>query len=89
MPTCDRVLLPNNTELIASSKLCKDQFFRIGYLAYGLQFRIESHEEMTEKWINEDKLFIKKALGAKGQEILREGNKEFWKKNLKKENVYK
>ena len=59
----DRILLPENAELIASSKRCKEQFFKIGELAYGLQFHIEINKEMTERWINEDKLFISKGLG--------------------------
>ena len=66
----DRILLPKNAVLIASSKRCKEQFFKIGDLAYGLQFHIESSKEMTERWINEDKLFISKGLGPKGQAIL-------------------
>ena len=51
----DRILLPKNAELIASSKNCKEQFFKIGDLAYGLQFHVESSKEMTEKWINENR----------------------------------
>ena len=80
----DRILLPKNTELIASSKRCKEQFFKIGDLAYGLQFHIESSKEMTESWINEDKLFINKGLGAKGQEILRNEEKQFGEKTILK-----
>ena len=80
----DRILLPRNAELIASSKLCKEQFFKIGDSAYGLQFHIESNREMTERWINEDKLFINKGLGPKGQEILREEDKKFGEKTVLK-----
>ena len=80
----DRILLPKNAKLIASSKRCKEQFFKIGNLAYGLQFHIESTKEMTERWINDDKLFIKKALGLKGQEILREQDKNFLGKTFLK-----
>jgi len=54
----DRILLPKNAVLIASSARCKEQFFKIDDFAYGLQFHIESSKEMTERWINEDKLFI-------------------------------
>ena len=80
----DRILLPKNAELIASSKRCKEQFFKIGDLAYGLQFHIESNKEMTERWINEDKLFINKGLGPKGQAILREENEKFEGKTILK-----
>ena len=80
----DRILLPKNTELIASSKRCKEQFFKIGNLAYGLQFHIESSKEMSKSWINEDKLFIHKGLGPKGQAILREEVRQFEEKTILK-----
>ena len=78
----DRILLPEKAELIASSKRCKEQFFKIGDSAYGLQFHIESSKEMTERWINEDQLFISKALGLKGQTILREEDKQYGEKTI-------
>ena len=78
----DRILLPQKAELIASSKHCKEQFFKIGDFAYGLQFHIESSKEMTERWINEDKLFISKGLGPNGQAILREEDKQFGEKTI-------
>ena len=80
----DRILLPKDAKLIASSKRCKEQFFKIGDLAYGLQFHIELNKEMTERWINEDKLFISKGLGPKGQAILREEDKQFREKTFLK-----
>ena len=80
----DRILLPKNAELIASSRRCKEQFFKIGNFAYGLQFHIESTKEMTERWINEDKLFITKGLGPKGQSILMEEDKQFREKTISK-----
>ena len=80
----DRILLPKNSELIASSKRCEEQFFKIGDSAYGLQFHIESDREMTERWINEDKIFINKGLGPNGQEILREEDKQFREKTIVK-----
>ena len=39
---------------------------------------------MTERWINEDKLFINKGLGPKGQAILREENEKFQGKTILK-----
>ena len=83
----DRILLPKKAELIASSKRCKEQFFKIGDSAYGLQFHIESSKEMTETWINGDKLFIKKGLGPKGQEILREQDQQFGEKTMKNRKI--
>ena len=73
----DRILLPNKAVLIASSARCKEQFFRIGYHAYGLQFHIETTGAMINNWIKEDKEFVFKGLGSNGQEILREENKKF------------
>ena len=63
---------------------CKEQFFKIGDSAYGLQFHIESSKEMTESWINEDKLFINEGLGPKGQAILREEDEKFGENTILK-----
>jgi len=43
--------------------------FKIGSLAYGLQFHIEIQDEMVNRWIEEDKTFISSALGKDGQSI--------------------
>jgi len=84
----DRILLPKNAELLASSLRCKEQFFKIGDLAYGLQFHVELSKYMTERWIDEDKLFIKKGLGPKGQSILREEDKQFGEKTFLKRKLF-
>ena len=73
----DRILLPKKAVLIASSDRCKEQFFKIGNFAYGLQFHIESTGLMIDKWIKEDKEFIFKGLGSNGEQILREENKKY------------
>ncbi len=73
----DRILLPNKAVLIASSERCKEQFFRIGKFAYGLQFHIETTGGMINNWIKEDKEFVLKGLGSNGQEILKEENKKY------------
>ena len=70
--------------LIASSARCKEQFFRIGNFAYGLQFHIETTERMINKWIKEDKEFVLKGLGSNGQEILKEENKKYIDKTFLK-----
>ena len=80
----DRILLPNKAVLIASSSRCKEQFFRIGDFAYGLQFHIETTGEMINKWIKKDKEFVFKGLGSNGPEILREGNKKYSDKTFLK-----
>ncbi len=80
----DRILLPNKAVLIASSVRCKEQFFRIGDFAYGLQFHIEATELMIEELIKEDKEFIYRALGLNGQKILREENRKYIDKTFLK-----
>ena len=78
----DRIILPNTAELIASSDRCKEQLFRIGSFAYGMQFHIEIDDDMVNTWIKEDKKFICSALGKDGQFILRQQQKEFVHKTL-------
>ena len=80
----DRILLPKKAVLIASNARCKEQFFRIGDYAYGLQFHIETTGAMINKWIKEDKEFVFKGLGSNGQEILREENKKYIDKTFLK-----
>tara|TARA_Y100000589_G_C26782994_1_gene478568 strand:+ start:141 stop:602 length:462 start_codon:yes stop_codon:yes gene_type:complete len=80
----DRILLPNKAKIIASSKRCKEQFFRINDFAYGLQFHIEVTELMLEEWIKEDKEFICRGLGFNGQKILREENRKYIDKTFLK-----
>tara|TARA_Y100001970_G_scaffold293708_1_gene442542 strand:+ start:2801 stop:3535 length:735 start_codon:yes stop_codon:yes gene_type:complete len=73
----DRILLPLNADLIASSNRCKEQFFKIGTLAFGLQFHIEITDEMVLKWINEDNDFTQLALGSNARFLLENQQKEF------------
>ena len=80
----DRILLPNKAVLIASSARCKEQFFRIGDFAYGLQFHIETTVAIINKWIKKDKEFVFKGLGPNGQEILREENTKYSDKTFLK-----
>ena len=78
----DRIILPTNAELIASSARCKEQFFRIGSLAYGIQFHAEINNDMVNRWINEDDKFISSALGKDGQSLLKEQQKKYSDKTL-------
>ena len=80
----DRISLPDKAVLIARSQRCKEQFFRIGDFAYGLQFHIETTGAMIDKWIKEDKEFIFKGLGSNGQEILKEENRRYSDKTFQK-----
>tara|TARA_B100001250_G_scaffold401963_1_gene414467 strand:+ start:1439 stop:2170 length:732 start_codon:yes stop_codon:yes gene_type:complete len=79
----DRILLPTTSDLIASSSRCKEQLFKIGSLAYGLQFHIEIEDKIVYRWIEEDKEFISFALGNDGQAILKKQQEKFGNKTLK------
>ena len=67
----DRILLPRNSKLLASSNYCKEQLFKIGEKAYGLQFHIEYEVNMVYKWIEIYEEFIISALGKDGPEKLK------------------
>lgn len=43
-------LLPPTAVLLASSPKCPNEAFRVGELAYGLQFHIESTPELVAEW---------------------------------------
>ncbi len=73
----DRIILPPNAELLASSARCSEQLFKIGEFIYGLQFHVETEGIMTDEWIKKDKKFILSGLGKNGQEILKNECKEF------------
>ena len=80
----DRIILPPNADLIASTKRCREQLFKIADSCIGIQFHIEYDDEMITRWITEDYKFINNALGPKGQKILLEQNK-FYGKNTSKQ----
>ena len=80
----DRILLPSNADLLASSNFCREQLFKIGDKIFGLQFHAETEPFMTNNWINEDKKFIISALGKEGQSILNNQCKDFELKSLNK-----
>ena len=73
----DRIILPPQAKLLASSARCKEQLFRVGDFIYGLQFHIETEGLMTDDWIKNDKKFIISGLGKNGQKILKNQCKEF------------
>jgi len=73
----DRIILPPQAELLASSNRCREQLFKVGELIYGLQFHVETDGLMTSDWIMNDKKFIISGLGKNGQEILKDQCSEF------------
>lgn len=46
--------IPNGATLLAQAEKCKNQAFRYGSNAYGLQFHIETTPAMVEEWLNND-----------------------------------
>lgn len=62
----DRVRLPEGAELLASTLLCQEQAFRIGPLAWGLQFHAEFTTAMARSWIAAAPEFVRSAHGPDG-----------------------
>ena len=77
----DRIVLPNESILLASSNRCKEQFFHINNMAYGIQCHIEIEESMIKQWIYEDQEFIYKGLGKEGIDIISSQQKQFANKS--------
>ena len=73
----DRIKLPPQAELIASSARCSEQLFKVGELIYGLQFHVETEGLMTDDWVKNDKKFIISGLGKDGPKILRNQCNQF------------
>ena len=73
----DRILLPSNAKLLASSSRCREQMFKIGKKAYGMQFHLEIELQDVKRWINEDGQYIIKHLGVDGKDFLYKQNELF------------
>ena len=84
----DRMILPPQAELLASSNRCKEQFFKISKYFYGLQFHVETEGLMTDTWIKNDKKFIISGLGENGQKILINQCKNFELISLKARTLF-
>ena len=46
--------LPPGAVLLASSPRCAHQAFRVGECAWGIQFHVETHPDMVERWVRAD-----------------------------------
>ena len=73
----DRIILPHQAELLASSARCNEQLFKVGKFIYGLQFHVETEGLMIDDWIENDKKFIISGLGENGQDILKKQCKDY------------
>ncbi|KEF41580.1 MAG: hypothetical protein ER33_10425 [Cyanobium sp. CACIAM 14] len=67
----DRMRLPASATLLGSTPLCREQMFRIGHHAHGLQFHVEVSSAALERWLEEDGDYVRMALGPEGVERLR------------------
>jgi GMP synthase (glutamine-hydrolysing) len=71
----DRCVLPPGAELLASSLHCREQAFRIGAGAIGLQFHVElpldSPMSQLELWLEQDSDYVMGALGPDGVQWIR------------------
>ncbi len=79
----DRIILPLQAKLLASSERCREQFFRIGPMAYGLQCHIETDKLMVDQWIKEDIEFIANGLGLMAKDTLKKQEALFSNKSRK------
>ncbi len=69
----DRIVLPAEAVLLASSLHCREQAFRIGQHAWGLQFHIELEAAGLDAWLADDADYVREALGPAGAERIRDG----------------
>lgn len=51
----DTFEIPDGSILLATGKPCKNQAFKIGSNAYGLQFHIEVTPDMVQRWMKDEK----------------------------------
>ena len=79
----DRILLPKESILLASSKKCKEQFFLLPNNVYGLQFHVETLESDFLRWLEEDIQFLEKEYGSEAKSILLSNNNRYLNTNKK------
>lgn len=60
--------VPDDGVLLATGRVCRNQAFRVGPNAYGIQFHIEVTPEMVEAWMRDEK-------GIDVNKIIRDGRK--------------
>jgi GMP synthase (glutamine-hydrolysing) len=58
--------LPPGATHLASSQLCRQQAFRVGPRAFGLQFHVEADAALAIRWAHEDAEFVRAARGPDG-----------------------
>ncbi len=60
--------VPDDGVLLARGRVCRNQAFKVGHNAYGLQFHIEVTPEMVEAWMRDEN-------GIDVKKIIRDGKK--------------
>lgn len=76
----DTFEIPENAVLLATSKSCRNQAFRLGKNTYGLQFHIEVTADMIESWSKE--------YSAKNNQMVRDYYKSKGKFNRRANRMY-
>jgi GMP synthase-like glutamine amidotransferase len=64
----DRCRLPAHAVLLGSSLACREQAFRIGPRAWGLQFHAEITPALARSWVEAAPEFVQRAHGVNGVE---------------------
>jgi len=64
----DTFAIPQGASLLATSALCRNQAFRKGKSAYGLQFHLEATPEMIRAWAKDEALLDLKGADGEGEE---------------------
>lgn len=58
--------LPAGAVHLASTPVCRNQAYRLGTRAFGLQFHAEVERETIATWVSEDADYVRGALGPEG-----------------------
>jgi GMP synthase (glutamine-hydrolysing) len=81
----DRCRLPDHALLLGSSLACREQVFRIGPRAWGLQFHAEITPALARSWVEAAPEFVQRARGAGGvDQVL--ADLEAWGERLESRN---
>jgi GMP synthase-like glutamine amidotransferase len=70
--------LPRGAVPLASTRVCRNQAFRLGWRAYALQFHCELAAEDVAVWVREDAAYVRESNGADGAaQILADTERHF------------
>jgi GMP synthase-like glutamine amidotransferase len=58
--------LPRGSVPLASTALCRNQAFRLGWRSFGLQFHCELTAEDVAVWVREDAAYVRESNGPEG-----------------------